>query len=122
MTQEWLQSDIEDIAVSYAVSEIIPAHVAKVKERKIKLVDKTIKAVKERLTEIQYWDFRANEMKLKEDAGKANRRLNSQMASRRADELRARMQKRLTELEAEKRISAMPPIIVGGAIVIPEGY
>ena len=122
MTQEWLQSDIEDIAVSYAVSEIIPAHVAKVKERKIKLVDKTIKAVKERLTaEIQYWDFRANEMKLKEDAGKANRRLNSQMASRRADELQARMQKRLTELEAEKRISAMPPIVVGGAIVIPRG-
>jgi SNF2 family DNA or RNA helicase len=122
MAQEWFQSDIEDIAVSHAVSEIIPAHVSEVKKRKIKLVDKTIKAVKERLTaEIQYWDFRANELKLKEDAGKSNMRLNSQMASRRADELQARMQKRLAELEAEKRISAMPPVIVGGAIVIPRG-
>jgi hypothetical protein len=31
------------------------------------------------------------------------------------------MQKRLAELETEKLISAMPPVIVGGAIVIPRG-
>lgn len=122
VTQEWLQKDIEDIAVNYAVSEIIPAHVAEVKERRIKLINKTIKAVKERLTaEIQYWDFRAGELKEKEKAGKVNARLNSQMAARRADELQARMQKRLAELEAEKRISALPPVIVGGAIVVPRG-
>jgi hypothetical protein len=31
------------------------------------------------------------------------------------------LQKRLAELESEKRISAMPPVIVGGALVIPGG-
>ena len=43
------------------------------------------------------------------------------MAQRRADELQARMQKRLAELEAEKLISAAPPVVTGGAIVFPRG-
>lgn len=121
-TQQWLQANVEETAVGYAISEVIPAHVKEVKERKTKLIDKTAKAVKERLTaEIQYWDFRAADLKMKETAGKANAKLNSQMASRRAEELEARMQKRLAELETEKLISAMPPVIVGGAIVIPRG-
>ena len=88
--------------------------------RKTQLIDKTVKAVKERLTaEIQHWDFSALELKEKEAAGKTNARLNSQIAARRAEELAARMQKRLAELEAERRISATPPVVVGGALVIP---
>jgi len=121
-SQQWLQANVEDIAVGYAISQLIPAHVTEVRDRKTKLIDKTARAVKERLTaEIQYWDFRAADLKTKESAGKANAKLNSQMASRRAEELESRMQKRLAELETEKLISAMPPVIVGGAIVIPRG-
>jgi len=120
--QTWLQQNVEDIAVGYAISEVIPAHVKEVKERKTKLIDKTAKAVKERLTaEIQYYDFRAGELKTKESAGKSTAKLNSDMAQRHADELQSRMHKRLAELEMEKLISAMPPVIVGGAIVIPRG-
>lgn len=120
--QQWLQTNVEDIAIGYAISQVIPAHVTEVREHKLELTDKTAKAVKERLTaEIQYWDFRAADLKQKEFTGKANVRLNSQMASRRAEELEARMHKRLAELEKEKLISAMPPVVVGGAIVIPRG-
>lgn len=120
--QTWLQQNVEDIAVGYAISEVIPTHVKEVKERKTKLIDKTAKAVKERLTaEIQYYDFRAGELKTKESAGKSTAKLNSEMAQRHADELQSRMHKRLAELEMEKLISAMPPVIVGGAIVIPRG-
>jgi superfamily II DNA or RNA helicase len=121
-SQQWLQTNVEDNAVSYAISQVIPAHLKEVKERKTKLIDKTIKAVKERLTaEIQYWDFRAADLKNKESAGKINAKQNSQMAARRAEELAARMQKRLAELDTEKLISAMPPVVVGGALVIPCG-
>jgi hypothetical protein len=121
-SQSWLAQNVEEVAVGYAISEVIPAHVAEVRARKTKLIDKTIKAVKERLTaEIQYWDFRAGELKMKESAGTINAKQNSQMAARRAEELEARMQRRLAELETEKLISAMPPVIVGGAIVIPRG-
>lgn len=121
-SQRWLTENVEDLATGYAISEIIPAHVSQVRERTIKRVDKTAKAVKDRLTaEIQYWDFRAGELKMKEAAGKINVKLNSDMAARRADDLQARMQKRLAELEQERHIFALPPVIVGGAVVIPRG-
>jgi LPS O-antigen subunit length determinant protein (WzzB/FepE family) len=95
-SQSWFKANVEDIAVSYATNKIIPVHVKEVRERKIKLIDKIMKAVKDRLTaEIQYWDYRAADLKTKELAGKINAKLNSQMASRRAEELEARMQKRL---------------------------
>lgn len=121
-SRQWLQANVEDIAVGYAIAQIIPAHVAEVRKRKTKLIDKTIKAVKERLTAgIQYWDYRSADLKMKEQAGKTNAKQNSQMAARRAEELEARMQKRLADLETEKLISAMPPVVVGGALVIPHG-
>jgi superfamily II DNA/RNA helicase len=121
-SQQWLQSNVEDMAIGFAISRIIPAHVAEVRERKTKRIEKTVKAVKERLTaEIQYWDFRAAALKQKEGAGQLNARLNSQSASRRAEDLDARMQKRLAELETERLISAMPPAIIGGALIIPLG-
>ncbi len=121
-SQAWLSSNVEDIAIGYAIREIIPSHVKEVRERKFDLIEKTTKAVKERLTaEIQYWDFRAADLKMKEAAGKPNARINSMLASRRAEELASRMQKRLAELETEKLISATPPVVVGGAVVIPRG-
>ena len=43
------------------------------------------------------------------------------MAARRAEELASRMQKRLAELETEKLISPAPPVVVGGALVLPGG-
>ena len=65
-------------------------------------IDKTEAAVKDRLTkEITYWDHRAEQLKLQEQAGKANARLNSGEARKRADDLQARLQKRLEELERE---------------------
>ena len=86
------------------------------------MLDKITKAVKERLTaEIQYWDFKAADLKQKEAAGKTNARLNSQMAARRAEDLAARMQKRLAELDKERMISPAPPIVTGGALIIPRG-
>ncbi|MCL2878593.1 MAG: DUF3883 domain-containing protein, partial [Acidobacteria bacterium] len=121
-SQSWLQANVEDIALGYAISRVIPSHVADVRGRKTKLIDKTVKAVKDRLTaEIQHWDFRAAELKIKEQAGKINAKQNSQMAARRAEELESRMQKRLSELETERLISAMPPVVTGGALIIPRG-
>lgn len=50
-------------------------------------------AVKDRLTkEINYWDFRASELKTQEAAGKANAKINSEKARQRADELQMRLQ------------------------------
>ena len=120
--QSWLTSGVEERAQAYAISEIIPAHFAEVKNHRVQRLDKIAKAVKQRMTaEIQYWDFRASDLKQKEAAGKGNQRLTSANAERRAEELEARMQKRLAEIDSERMISAMPPVIVGGSLVIPIG-
>ncbi|MBT9176406.1 MAG: RNA polymerase-associated protein RapA [Firmicutes bacterium] len=121
-SQAWLTGSVEDIALGFAVSQIVPAYVAEVRAQRTRLIDKTIKAVKERLTaEIQYWDYRAADLKQKEAAGKTNAKLNSQLAARRAEELATRLSRRLDELASAKRISALPPLVVGGALVVPSG-
>ena len=54
-------------------------------------------------------------------AGKPNARLNSQEASKRADALQARLEKRLGELSQERQISPLPPVALGGVLVVPQG-
>ena len=121
-SQTWLSQGVEERAKGYAFSEIIPEHFTRVKTHKLEMLDKIAKAVKDRMTqEIQYWDFRAIDLREKEAAGKGNQRLTSANAARRAEELEARMQKRLAEIDTERMISAMPPVIVGGSLVIPKG-
>jgi hypothetical protein len=86
------------------------------------LIEKTEVAVKDRLTkEINYWDHRAEQLKDQEQAGKANAKLNSGEARKRADALQGRLQKRLDELRQERQISARPPVVLGGLLVVPVG-
>ncbi len=121
-SQDWLCSGVEDRAKGYAIENLIPDHFSEVKRRKEAMLDKTAKAVKDRMTaEIQYWDYRAAELQQKEEAGKSNAKLNSGLAARRAESLESRMQARLAEIEKERRVSPMPPIITGGALIIPKG-
>lgn len=121
-SQGWLCSGVEDLAEGYAIEHLIPDHFSEVKRRKEAMLDKTAKAVKDRMTaEIQYWDYRAADLQQKEEAGKSRSKLNSTMAQRRAETLESRMQARLAEIEKERRISPMPPVITGGALIIPKG-
>ena len=121
-SQAWLCTGVENLAKGYAIEHLIPEHFSEVKKRKEVMLDKTAKAVKDRMTaEIQYWDYRAADLQQKEAAGKTNAKLNSKLAARRAETLEARMQVRLAEIEKERRISPMPPVITGGALIIPKG-
>jgi superfamily II DNA or RNA helicase len=118
---DWLKKDLESKILEYAVQSLVPQHFNEVKTRKEELVEKTMAAVKDRLTkEITYWDHRAEELKAQELAGRTPR-LNSGKARQRADDLQARLQKRLEELEQERRLSPMPPVVIGGALVVPAG-
>ena len=120
--QNWLTNDVENMAKGYAIEHLIPPHFSEVKSRKEKLLNKTEKAVKDRLTaEIQYWDYRAADLAQKEAAGKVNAKLNSRLAQRRAEDLELRMQKRLAEIEMERQMSPLPPVVAGGALVVPKG-
>jgi SNF2 family DNA or RNA helicase len=118
----WLQENPAEAANSYAVENIIPQHLTEIKNKLVSQADKTIKAVRERLTaEIWYWDRRAEELKSEENRGRKNSELNSALAYRRAEELVDRKNKRLAELDKEKMISALPPVLIGSALIIPRG-
>jgi hypothetical protein len=113
---------LEGKVIEYAASRLVPEHFGEVKQRKEEIVARTMAAVRDRLTkEIAYWDHRAEELKAQELAGKVNARINSGKARQRADDLQARLQKRVQELEQERWLSSLPPVVMGGALVIPQG-
>ncbi|GIK23631.1 MAG: RNA helicase [Ignavibacteriota bacterium] len=119
---EWIRGDLESRAMEHAAIHMVPQHLDEVRRRKEELLDKTKAAVQDRLTkEINYWDHRAAQLKDQELAGKVNAKLNSGLARQRADELTARLQRRLTEIEQERKLAALPPIVLGGALVVPIG-
>jgi SNF2 family DNA or RNA helicase len=118
----WINRDLEQTAQGYAVVRVVPEHLKDIRDGRLSLIAKTEAAVKDRLTkEITYWDHRAEELKLQEQAGKSNARLNSGEARKRADLLQARLQKRLEELELEAQLSPLPPVVLGGLLVVPIG-
>ncbi|MFN0167946.1 MAG: helicase-related protein [Bryobacteraceae bacterium] len=121
-SQEWLKGDPESMVVGHAIANLVPQHLAEVRTRRENLVTRTMAAVKDRLTkEITYWDHRANQLKDQELAGKTNARINSGKARQRADELQARLQRRMAELELERQIAPLPPVAIGGSLVVPIG-
>lgn len=121
----WVRSEIEERAIGYAVGDLVPSHYAEVRERREEQVGRTLVAVKERLTaEALHWDHRAAELRLREEAGKApsnNPYLNSVRAQQRATELAARLDTRMAQLEKERQLAPLPPVVVGGALVVPLG-
>ncbi|MCY4339115.1 MAG: helicase-related protein, partial [Gammaproteobacteria bacterium] len=118
----WIDHTLEDTLLRYAIEHLVPEHLQEVREIKLSLVTKTEAAVKERLTrEIAYWDRRAEDLKFQEQAGKSGARLNSGEARKRADMLQSRLDKRMEQLRLEAQISPLPPVTLGGALVVPQG-
>lgn len=117
----WLGSGLEELAVSFAAQHIVPEHYEDVKSGRDAWVDKALQAVHERLTSaINYWDNRAEELRLKEEAGKQPK-LNSEKARQRRDDLRERLDRRTEELKLERQLQRGVPRVVAGALVVPSG-
>jgi superfamily II DNA or RNA helicase len=118
---QWLDRGVEKAGLDYAIGYAVPEHLHEVREVTLDRVEQTQAAVQRRLTgEINYWDHRANELKQQELAGKQPK-MNSGRARQRADELQARLKRRTDELTREAQLSSLPPVVVGGALVIPHG-
>ena len=118
----WITRDLEQKALAHAIADVVPEHLKEVRTRRSEWISKTRAAVKDRLSkEINYWDHRAEDLKFQEQAGKVNARVNSQEARRRADDLQARLQLRMDQLNLEAQVSALPPVVLGGFVVVPAG-
>lgn len=123
LRESWLGEGLESRASTHAIKTIVPEHLREVKARREALIDKTLQQVKARLlAEIRHWDERANTLRAQEEAGRNKGSLNSNNARQRADELSGRLQKREDELNRERQLTARPPTVLGGALVIPAGW
>ncbi len=117
----WLSSGVERAAVGHAVEVAVPAHLAEVRAQVVTRVAKVRAAVRERLTrQVAYWDARATELAEQAEVGRQPR-MNPDRARSRADELGARLKTRLASLERDERLAALPPVVVGAALVVPAG-
>ena len=97
----WISRELEQKVQGYAIAHVVPEHLAEVRVPKLALIAKTEAAVKDRLVkEITYWDQRAEQLKLQEQAGKPNARLNSGEARKRADALQGAAAKAVGGAEA----------------------
>jgi hypothetical protein len=115
----WLCADLEVKIIGHAIARLIPQHVEDVRLRRLPEIDKVEREVTARLKkEINYWDHRAQDLKAQEQAGRRTR-LSAAQAAARANDLADRLERRLSELHRERDISALPPLVRGGAIVVP---
>lgn len=121
LNSPWLNNNLEALALNHASQELVPEHYAEVKDRRERQANKTLAAVNDRLVkEINYWSDRYIKLQDDVNAGKQPR-MQPEMARRRVDELTARLQQRKTELEALKNVVSSTPVVMGGALVIPQG-
>lgn len=117
----WLNNNLDSLALTHASQQLVPAHYQEVKIRREQQADKILAAVNERLVkEINYWSDRY--IKLSDDvaAGKQPR-LQPDNAKRRVEELTARLEQRKKELGAMANVVLSQPVVIGGALVIPQG-
>ncbi|MYN14977.1 DUF3883 domain-containing protein [Pusillimonas sp. TS35] len=117
----WITGNLEALALNHASAHLVPEHYQEVKVRRERQADKIHAAVHERLVkEINYLSGRA--IKLEDDvaAGKQPR-VQPENFRRRAEELTARLEQRKRELEGMKNVVSSTPVVIGGALVIPQG-
>ena len=117
----WISNNLEGLALNHASQHLVPEHFQEVKTRRERQANKVLAAVNERLVkEINYWSDRY--IKLTDDvsAGKQPR-MQPEMARRRVDELTERLNQRKRELESMKTVVSSTPVVIGGALVIPQG-
>ncbi|MBT7567280.1 DUF3883 domain-containing protein [archaeon] len=117
----WINSNIETTALAYASQKLAPEHYSEIRGRREKQAEKILTAVNERLIkEINYWTDRYEKLRQDASAGKQPR-MQPENAKRRVDELAARLEQRKREIESMRNVVSSTPLVVGGALVIPQG-
>lgn len=121
LNESWLTQNLDQLALNYASLNLVPEHFNELKERRQRMVEKTLSAVHERLVkEINYWEHRYLTLKADMEAGKQPR-MQPENARRNMEELTARLEQRKRELETMRHVVSATPIVVGGALIIPAG-
>jgi SNF2 family DNA or RNA helicase len=115
-------ADAEEAAQAFATTKLLPNQLSEVETRTHSRVERVRAAVRDRLTkEITFRETRAMQLQADERAGKQIR-VNWRREEQWADELRTRLNRRMDDLSNQERLSALPPRLLGCAMVLPIGY
>jgi superfamily II DNA or RNA helicase len=120
----WTQSNglpgPEEMAREYAIEHLTGPHRDEIEKIRIAQVNKVEAEVKRRLdAEISYWDAQAGKMYDRIAEGVPNARINAEKFKEWRDDLEKRKEIRLLELAQERNIVPRPPVVLGGAWIIP---
>ncbi|MGV3625141.1 MAG: helicase-related protein, partial [Archangium sp.] len=122
LSAPWLTLNLEQRALELAASKLAPEHFEEAGQRRIEHLKKTREEVHRRLTrEIDYWTDQYQKLKDDRDAGKNVNAGNIEKARLRANELSGRLESRNAELRAMEQLASQPPVVLGGALVVPSG-
>jgi superfamily II DNA or RNA helicase len=115
-----LRANPEEMARKYAIEHLTGPHRDEIEKIRTAQVNKIEVEVKRRLdAEISYWDAQAGKMYDKISAGVPNARINAEKFKGWRDDLEKRKEIRLLELAQERNIVPRPPVVLGGAWIIP---
>jgi superfamily II DNA or RNA helicase len=121
VAEPWLARGVEEVALGWAIEHSLPEHRRDVEGHVLPLVRRTRDEVRRRLlSEINYWDARHAELLDSEATGRSLK-IRPETAERRARELERRLGCRLAELDADAGLVVLPPVVAGGALILPQG-
>lgn len=121
LQQAWLTSSPEILALTHAVTHLVPAHYTEVSRRITSQADKIRAAVRTRLVrEINYQTNVCIKYRERIAAGK-DQRLQLENVQRTVEDLQSRLQNREKELETMKDVRSSTPVVLGGALIVPAG-
>ncbi len=121
LDEAWLAGGLEQLTVSWAVEHGMSQHLADVQARVRASVERTRAQVRQRLTqEINHWDARHADLLDQQAAGR-QLKIRPETAEKRARDLERRLERRLDDLAADEAVRPLPPVVAGGALVLPQG-
>ena len=121
VAQPWLAGGFDELALDWAIEHRLGEHRRAVEQQIAPVVERTRTQVRRRLhAEINFWDTRHAEL-LDQAAAGRELRIRPETAYRRARELENRLRRREADLAADASLVALPPVVAGGALVLPQG-
>ena len=120
---DWLDGErLEEMALTYASEYLVPPHADEVRTRREAWVDKTIKAVHERLVkEIYHQENLLGQIRLHVSAGRQPQ-VQAVNKERLVEDLKERLRRRTDELKSQRHLLVGPPVIAGAALIVPQGW
>ena len=118
-----IDSMLSDTARRHAITRLCPSHLAETRTVVEHRVGRVRSMVEERLgARIRYWDaYQYQAAGRRRQGGRPRGGFTAGHARNFADDLAARLERRIDELDRELQLSSRPPDIVAGAVVVPQG-